>query len=101
MPAYDPPLWNAIAAALWTILGVSVLLGIWGIARRSPTLLFISGALSLALSVIAMLSIGRFLLIMPLLELAAATGLLLRSRRCLFILAGVAVLIFGLQLATL
>lgn len=101
MPTYDPPLWTAIAAARWTLLGISVVLGIWGAARRSAGLLFIAGALSLSFSLVAMLSIGRFLLILPLLAFAAGTGFLVRSRRGMFILVGVAVLVYGLQLAVL
>ncbi len=101
MPAYDPPLWNAVAVGLWTLLGVSVLLGVWGVARRSGPLLVVAGLLSLALSWTAMLSIGRFLLLLPLLELAAGTGLLLHSRRGLYVALAVALGLYALQLLSL
>ena len=49
----------------------------------------------------AALSIGRFLLLLPLLELAAGAGYLLRWRRGLPMLLAVGVMLYGLQLAAL
>ena len=90
-----------LAVALWTLLVVSVGLGIRGVERRSAWMLLVAGAIALGWSWAAMMSVGRFTLILPLLELAGGVGLLLRSRRGMVVLLCVAVLLYGLQLAML
>ncbi len=43
LPANDAVPWNLIAVALWTLLGSSLVLGIWGVARRTAWKLLVAG----------------------------------------------------------
>lgn len=53
----------------YSALGVSILLAIWGICRRSPKKMYRSALLSFLCSLLALWSIGVYLLLLPILFL--------------------------------
>ena len=95
-------MWNLIALVLWIALAASLVLGVFGIARRSGALLLVAGLLSLGFCWAAMLSIGRLLVLIPLLELAFGVAYLARARgRTLYVAGGIAATLYVAQLAML
>ena len=102
LPSYAPALWTAVAIALWGMLGAAGVLGAVGLLRRRAAPLLVGGALALVFCWMGMLSLGLFVLIVPLLEFAAGIGLLLRRRRAMPLLFGWAVALYaGALLAVL
>lgn len=91
-----------LAVLLWVALAVSVVLAVIGVVRRSATALLVAGTLSLVFCGAAMLSVGRFVLLIPLLVIAIGAGYLAEARRTtLYVLGGVAAVLYVAQMATL
>jgi hypothetical protein len=90
------------AGLLWAAFAASFVLATLGLARRSGLLMVLGGLLGLAFAAAAMLSIGRFVILVPFLELAIGIGFLTKARASiLWILGGVAVGLYIAQLAVL
>ncbi len=90
------------AGPLWAALAASFVLAALGMDRRSGPLMLLSGFLGLVCSATAMVSIGRFVVFIPLLELAMGIGFLAKVRRpVLWTLAGVAAALYIAQLLML
>lgn len=88
-----------IAGMLWASLIVSCGLAVSGVMRRAGALLLVAGLLSLIDSWAAMMSIGRFILLLPLLEIAIGVGYLSKARTTTqWILASVACALYVAQL---
>ena len=91
-----------VAVVLWAALAASCVLAVIGVQRRSGATLVAAGVLGLGFSGAAVLSIGRFVVLLPLLELAIGAGYLSKAPRgMLWVLAGVAIALYVAQLATL
>ena len=89
-----------VATVLWAGLLVSCVLASIGVMRRSGWALIAAGLLGLGFSWAAILSIGRFIVLAPLLEIALGSGYLLRARRTMLsALAGAAVVLYIAQWA--
>lgn len=69
-----------VAVLLWATLAASLVLLILGVRRRSGAMLLVAGGLSLLVSWASILSIGRFLVLLPLVEIALGAGYLTRLR---------------------
>lgn len=70
--------YEMIAGVLWTILGVSILLAFGALARRSWQMMLIAGMLAFVFAIPALPSIGLFILVIAVAEIAVA--LVMRSR---------------------
>lgn len=91
-----------IANVLWAALAVSCVLAVIGVVQRSGAALVAAGGLGLVFSGAAMMSIGRFIVLIPLLEIAIGAAYLAKvRRRVLWVLGGVALVLYVTQLATL
>ena len=91
-----------IADVLWAALAVSCVLAVIGVIQRSGAALVVAGLLGLGFSLAAMMSIGRFVVLIPLLEIAIGAGYLAKARRrVLWVLGGVALVLYVAQAATL
>ena len=66
---------DAIAALLWSMLGASLILSLWGCLTRSARLMWIAGALSVVFGVAAIFSIGIFVLMVAATQAAVAVVL--------------------------
>lgn len=65
--------YHLLAAALWSCLGVSLILSVWGIVQKRWQPLALAAVLSGAFSVFAILSIGFLTLIVTLGQVVLAT----------------------------
>lgn len=91
-----------IAGLLWAALGASCVLAVIGVARRSGAALLLAGPLGLGFSWASMMSVGRLVVLMPLLEIAIGAGYLTHARRRVLWLLGVVALgLYVAQLAAL
>jgi hypothetical protein len=61
-----------LATVLWTMLGVSIVLAILGVALRSTWLLAIAAMLTLSFGILAIFSIGIFIIALALIEAGLA-----------------------------
>ena len=91
------------ALIAWTLRGLlaaSVALGIWGLARRRGGPLLLGSLLSLA--TVTQTFLMRYLLIIPMVELALAVAYLAKARREVVLGAcGAAILLYAVQLSPL
>jgi hypothetical protein len=67
--------WEMLAAILWSLLALSLITTVWGIARRSWLLLTGAAVLSFIFSAFVILSIGPLTLLLTLFQLAGAVAL--------------------------
>ncbi|MCL6647780.1 MAG: hypothetical protein K6U89_05555 [Chloroflexi bacterium] len=89
-----------LGLAEWSALAVSLILSARGVGRRDGILLILAGVLSLGFCLIAVLSIGPLVSIVPFLQLALGAGYLVRaSRRGMWALGGAALVLYGAVLA--
>jgi hypothetical protein len=65
---------DTLATTLWTMLGISVVLTVFGITARSSWLLFVAAGLSFVFGIAAILSIGIFVLALAVGQLAIGIG---------------------------
>ncbi len=80
-----------IAGLLWASWIVSCVLAVNGVMRRAGAFLLVAGLLRLIVPWVAMMSIGRFILLIPLLEIAIGVGYLSKARTTIqWLLAGLA-----------
>lgn len=87
-----------IAFILWSMLVGSLWLSVWGLRRRSFVPMAWAALLSFVFSLVTGFSIGSFVLVLPLLQVAAAVALLLRARWSgwlLLLVAAVALYFYG------
>ena len=84
-----------IALLLWSGLGASLVMSVVGWTTRSGTLSVVAGAMSLVFCWAAGLSIGRFLVVVPLLDFAIGARLLLKASRTVgAVLIGIALALY-------
>ena len=70
---------ETLAMLLWLLLGLSVALTIVGTGTRTDWMLFFASAISFVFSILAMFSIGIFILVLAITQLVLAISL--RRRR--------------------
>ncbi len=88
-----------IAGLLLAAVVVSCVLAVIGLIRRAGWFLLFAGLLGLIYSWAGMMSIGRFILLIPLLEIASGVGYLVKARTTiLWLLSGVACALYVAQL---
>ncbi|MBX5464510.1 MAG: hypothetical protein IRZ26_03020 [Clostridia bacterium] len=89
-----------LGLAGWSALAVSLILSALGVARRDGILLILAGVLSLGFCLIAVLSIGPLVSILPFMQLALGAGYLSKvGRRGMWVLGGAALVLYGAVLA--
>jgi hypothetical protein len=66
---------DTLATILWTMLGVSVVLTVFGIVARSAWMLFVAAAISLVFGIAAILSVGIFVLALAVAQLVIGIGI--------------------------
>ena len=71
--------YQLIAAALWSLLIISILVTVVGFDRRSWKLLWLAGLLSFAFSVAATFSIGPYVWLLTALQVASAVAVRWRA----------------------
>ena len=91
-----------IALLLWSGLGASLAMSVMGWTMRSGALSVVAGAISLVFCWAGALSIGRLLVVVPLLDFAIGARLLLKASRTVgAVLIGIAVALYLGQAALL
>jgi amino acid transporter len=63
---------NTVATLLWLSLGMAFVLALVGIGLRSPRLLVVSGVIELVFGILAIFSIGIFIITIALIQFAIA-----------------------------
>lgn len=60
---------DTVASILWSILGISILLAVYGFAARSSTALFVAAVMAFGFGILSIFSVGIFVLAIAMAQL--------------------------------
>jgi hypothetical protein len=66
---------ETIALLLWSLLGLSIVLTIVGIGVQEPWILFVAAAISFGFAIVAMFSIGIFVLVGTIIQVVVGVAM--------------------------